>query len=109
MLPVSVDDLVAYIGDEPKYEREAYQAQARQVLNVITAWVQVHTRGVGFDVDGPNDALRGVILTASARLMDNNGLDGSVTIDDSTIRKAAFTGWTLAELAVLNAHRRRTA
>ncbi|WP_217490546.1 hypothetical protein [Dermacoccus sp. Ellin185] len=79
------------------------------MLDIVTAWVHVHTRGVGFDIDGPNDALRGVIVSASARLLDNNGLESTVTIDDATIRKAAFTGWTLPELAVLNSYRRRTA
>ncbi len=31
------------------------------------------------------------------------------SIDDYTVRYAAFNGWTLPELAVLNTYRRRTA
>ncbi len=82
-------------------------ALAGEHLPIVTAMVSAYTRGQGF-LDGvPGDDLAAVVVTAVCRLLANPeqlGYDvGGVGY------RGGFVGWSLAELAVLNTHRRRAA
>lgn len=74
----------------------------------ITVMVRAYTRGRGFDDEGdPNDELAAVITTAAARLAVNGsgiGFRKKVAEVEEEWR-TGFTGWTLAELTVLNRYR----
>lgn len=83
---------------------------ADTAIPIITAMAKAYTRGVGFeDWNEPNDEIAAVIATASARLASNSGqaLYRSKVGDVEREYRSAFTGWTLAELAVLNRYRKR--
>ncbi|WP_237394359.1 hypothetical protein [Mycobacterium paraintracellulare] len=79
------------------------------MLTIITAMASSYTRGQGFTAGVPNDEIRAVILTASARLISNtSGLTFSEIEGPSQIEyNSAFSGWTVGELVVLNRFRRR--
>lgn len=83
---------------------------ADTVVPIITAMVKSYTRGAGFDEDDePNDEIAAVIATGAARLAANT----TQTIYSSKVGevereyRSFFTGWTLAEQAVLNRFRKR--
>jgi len=84
-------------------------ASAVLALKVAADLAHAYTRGAGFDpITGvPGDDLGGVILLVAARLFANPeqlGYDvGGVGY------RGGFVGWSLAELAVLNTYRRRSA
>lgn len=85
-------------------------ALAGSAVPIITAMVRAYTRGRGFAGGQPaSDEIAAVITTAAARLAANTAqLSTARTTDDRTIDvRTAFTGWTLAELAVLNRYRVR--
>ncbi|BCO71430.1 hypothetical protein [Mycobacterium intracellulare] len=103
MAAPQVSDLAALTGTAISQE------QGAAVLTIITAMASAYTRGQGFTAGVPNDEIRAVILTASARLVSNaTGLTYSETEGPSAIEySSAFSGWTLGELFVLNRYRRR--
>lgn len=80
-------------------------ALAEQAAPIITAMAQAYTRDRGFTGTDPNEQIAAVITTATARLVANPEQIptdvGSVSI------RGGFTGWTLAELFVLNRFRVR--
>lgn len=73
----------------------------------VTVLARAYTRGRGFDDGDPNEEISAVITTAAARLAAN----GRQTVVREKVgevereSKSSFTGWTLAELAVLNRYR----
>lgn len=79
-------------------------------IDTATALVEGYTRGNHTTPAGvPRPGVESVILTVAARLMAN---PGQVTRRDqagsfSTHRGAGFSGFTLAEQAVLNRYRKR--
>jgi hypothetical protein len=76
---------------------------------IITVMVRAYTRGNGFTGSTPNDELAAVIATAAARLAGNGrqlATDTSAGEFTQSLRNA-FSGWSLAELAVLNRYRVR--
>ncbi|BBX39808.1 hypothetical protein [Mycobacterium simiae] len=79
------------------------------VLTIITAMARSYTRGRGFTAGVPNDEIRAVILTAAARLYSNRtGLLYDEVEGPSQISyRSAFSGWTVAELFVLDRYRVR--
>lgn len=82
----------------------ALVAQANVHVPMIAALARSYTRGNGFDVGGGvSDDIAAVIVTASARMIANpeqiERQVGTVAI------RGGFKGWSLVELAVLNAHR----
>jgi len=85
------------------------QEQAAVVLAVVTAMARTYTRGRGFTSGEPDDALAAVITTASVRMLANTQQTRfSLTKGpQSAMFDAGFTGWSTAELAVLNAYRIR--
>jgi hypothetical protein len=70
---------------------------------------RAYTRGHGFDDGEPNEELAAVITTATARFIGNpTQLSRADTIGPFTTDiRGGFTGWTLAELFVLNRYRKR--
>ncbi len=97
--------VAAYLrkGDDPDT-----LALAETHLPVVTAFVRAYTRDQGFDRYGvPNDALAAVVISATARLVNNPEQAERVTVGDYSEAFATFAGWTLPELVVLNRYRRR--
>lgn len=93
-------------GDNP-----ALLALAVESVAIVTEMARAYTRDRGFAGAEPSAPVAAVIATASARLAANgSGLPRSDTagVYSQDIR-AAFQGWTLAELAVLNRYRKRAA
>ena len=90
---------------------------ADAVVPIITMMAKAYTRDVGFDAAGvPNPEIASVIMAASARLGANTtqtaGSRTDSTGGDSSSQTARdqrtfFTGWSLAEQAVLNRYRKR--
>ena len=84
--------------------------QAEMALQTALAMVEGYTRGNHKDTSGNlRNGLESVVLTVSARIAAN---PGQIVARDSAgefsrSRGAGFTGFTLAELAVLNRYRKR--
>jgi len=98
-------DLAAHL------QQDVDTATAVLCLRVATDVVFSYTRGQGFNAvtGAPGDDLAAVVLTSAARIYVNPTHNQQETVDDYTVRFAAFTGWTLPELFVLNTYRRRAA
>ncbi len=105
MAAYTATDLAAHL------QTDVDTATAVLALKVATDVVFTYTRGQGFNaVTGqPGDDLAAVVLLAAGRIYTNPAATEMTTVDDYTVRYAAFNGWTLPELAVLNTYRRRTA
>ena len=101
MAAPTVSDLGALTG------RTVSSEQGTAVLSIVTAMASAYTRGQGFTAGVPNGEIRAVILTASARLISNTtGLLYDELEGPSQISyRSAFSGWTVAELFVLNRYR----
>lgn len=80
-------------------------ALSEQAANVITAMARAYTRDRGFAGIEPNSQIAAVITTASARLVANPEQIAN-DIGELSMR-GGFSGWTLAELFVLNRFRVR--
>lgn len=101
-------DYTLAILDEARPNDGALEESAEQAIPVVSTMVRAWVRGTG---EGwtPNDELEAVIVTATARLITN---PGQIPVDHATgpftqSLRGSFTGWTLAELAVLNRYRKR--
>lgn len=97
-----------FVGqDEPA---PGWLKKVEETLGIVLLMVRSYTRGVGFDESGdPNDALGAVIITCTARLSANPELQRQSTQGPFSVTHGLFNGWTLPELAVLNAYRKRAA
>jgi hypothetical protein len=104
MAAPTATDLGALLG------RTVGAEQASAVLGIVTSMAKSYVRGQGFSGGVPNDELAAVILTAAARLLSNpRGLLIDETEGPSSVSyRSAFTGWTVAELFVLNRFRVRS-
>lgn len=80
-------------------------ALAGQHADIVTAMAQAYTRGGGFTNGDPNDEISAVITTAAARLVANP--EQIATTTGSVAVNGGFSGWTLAELFVLNRYRKK--
>lgn len=104
-------DVAAFIGKAGDAETIE---QANNALTVIVGMARAYTRDAG-GFDGPgadvyvNPDLRSVLVGATARLLSNpSQLGHAETIGPWTKSwTAGFSGWSLAELAVLNRYRKR--
>lgn len=79
------------------------------VVPIITTIAKAYTRGRGFDGNVPNEEISAVITTAAARLAANGpqlAVDRTIGPFTESLR-GGFTGWTIAELYVLNRYRVR--
>ncbi len=105
MAAYTATDLAAHL------QTDVDTATAVLALKVATDVVFTYTRGQGFNAvtGAPGDDLAAVVLLVAGRIYTNPAATEMTQIDDYTVRYAAFNGWTLPELAVLNTYRRRTA
>ena len=105
MAAYTAADLAAHL------QTDVDTATATLALKVATDVVRTYTRDEGFNIvtGAPGDDLAAVILLVAGRIYTNPAATEMTSIDDYTVRYAAFNGWTLPELAVLNTYRRRTA
>lgn len=105
MMPTAYD-VAAYLGrdvDDKFFElTEAH-------LPVVTQMVRAYTRDRGFDATtgDPGVDVAAVILSVCARTVSNPMMVRSESVDDFSIDRTVVLGWTLAELAILNRHRKR--
>lgn len=101
MAPTAAD-VAAFLGRGDDAEAVAL---AGQHLPIVRAMAQAYTRDQGFTHGLPNDEISAVIITATARLMAN---PDQITHTVGTVSLGGgFSGWTLAELFVLNRYRKR--
>lgn len=101
----------ARLIDERSSDAHARRATvlADAAVPLVTAFAKAYTRGRGFDAGQPNEEIAAVITTAAARLGSNTGQTATSRTDGTTTteQRTWFTGWTLAELYVLNRYRKR--
>jgi len=94
-------------------QRDLDAATAGTARDLATAMVKSYTRGVGFDpaTFEPAPDLASVILLVASRLYANPEGNRAETVGaySFTSALAGFSGYTLAELAVLHRYRRRAA
>ena len=102
---VDAEQVLLFLG---RPNDTALEQSAEQAIPVVSTMVRAYVRGTG---EGwtPNDELEAVVVTATARLITN---PGQIPVDQATgpftqSLRGSFTGWTLAELAVLNRYRKR--
>lgn len=104
MAAVTGAQVAAFLGQGDDTQLVALAGQA---VNVVTAMARAYTRDEGFTGADPNEQIAAVITTAAARLAvhpEQLATDvGSVSV------RGGFSGWTLAELFVLNRYRKRAA
>ena len=94
---------------EPTVVTSLTEGDVTTVVPIVTTMAKAYTRGRGFTGNEPNDELAAVITTAAARLAANGA---QLAVDNtagpfSMSLRGGFTGWTAAELAVLNRYRVR--
>lgn len=105
-MPVNADNLSVFTG-QPYGDADYDKATA--VIGVVAALAKSYTRGQGFTAGEAAEDIGAVILSASARLIS----DTSQNIQEqrqgpfSVSYREGFTGWTTAELSVLNRYRLR--
>lgn len=100
-MAVLFTDLATFTGQQADSER------GMAVINVVTALVKSYTRGQGFSLDGPNEDINAVILSASARLLRNTS---GVVQESMGPFSAQFDGdfsFTVAEKFALDRYRVR--
>lgn len=102
---VEPEQVLLFLG---RSESDPFFGPVEQAIPIITTMVKAYVRGTGADWE-PNEELDAVIVTATARLVTNpTQLQSDTTAGPFTQSvRGSFTGWTLAELAVLNRYRRR--
>ena len=107
MVPLpTATDVNAYLGGAPE---EADLVSAH--LASVTALARSYTRGVGFSEDGAGcePDLAAVIVSATARSVNNPTKTTRMELASYSEVPAPFNGWTLIELAALHTYRRRAA
>ena len=105
MLPTAAD-VARFLGREG--DQNATDL-ATEHLPIITAMIRRYVREAGF-IDGiPDNALVAVIVTSTARYVSNPSGTISETVGPFSVRQGIFNEWTLPELPILHAYRRRAA
>lgn len=89
-------------------------SQAEIFAEVVSTFVWSYTRGKGFRLASegvvvPGRGVRSVIVSATARYMSNPQQLKRESAGEQSVTYADLNGFTLAEQAVLNLYRRRTA
>ncbi|WP_290726820.1 hypothetical protein [Gordonia sp. UBA6683] len=105
-MAVTPTDLVKWLGQSPN-DNELV-AQAGQAITMAEAMVDAYCRGAHRYASGQNrPGVDAVVQMAAARMLANpEGLRYATGVVNFS---EAFTGFTLAELGVLNRYRRRAA
>ena len=105
MMPTA-HDVAAYLGREAD---DKFMEITEAHLPVVTQMIRAYTRDGGFDATTGDRRVdvAAVILSVCARTVSNPVMVRSESIDDFSVDRTVVLGWTLAELAVLNRHRKR--
>ena len=100
---VAVEQVALFLG---RADDTVLNGTIGQAISIVTLLAKAYVRG-GEDWE-PDDEIEAVIVTAAARLATNPGIvEQEMVVGPFTHSlRGGFTGWTLAELAVLNRHRR---
>ena len=98
-----VPSVVAFLGQSMLDTRLV--SRATEIVATIAAMVHEYTRGKGFDEAGvPNDGVKRVIISASARLLAN---PDQIEFQTGTVAiRGAFEGWSSLEKTILNSYRK---
>ena len=102
-MTVSPEQVAAFLGQPGD---PTTVAAAGQALPIVTAMARAYTRDEGFEPE-PAEDLEAVLVTGTARMMQNPSQLAHKVGEVSF--QGGFTGWTLAELFVLNRYRKRAA
>jgi hypothetical protein len=107
-LPVA-GDLLTFMGWSPD---AVVTAQATAHLNTAALAARTYTRGRGFVKDADNswtleEDIAAVIVSAAARSLNNPTQDKRIEAGSFNSVPGSFAGWSLAELGILHAYRRR--
>lgn len=105
MMPTA-HDVAAYLGRDVD---DKFIEITEAHLPVVTLMIRAYTRDRGFDAatGDPRVDVAAVILSVCARTVSNPMMVRSESVDDFSVDRTVVLGWTLAELAVLNRHRKR--
>jgi hypothetical protein len=83
--------------------------QLTSVMSTVTSMVSSYTRGQGFSDGAPSDDLKGVILSATVRMLGALKLPVGIKSDSmgpfATQFDTSGFGWTVAEKLVLDRYR----
>lgn len=85
------------------------EGNAALVVPMLTVMAKAYTRGRGFDGNEPNEEIAAVITAAAARFLANPSQisHASTAGPFGEDLRGGFSGWSLAEQAVLNRYRVR--
>lgn len=95
-------DVASFLGQS---DDASVVALAGQSLPLVKALAMSYTRGKGFTDGTPADDIAAVLVVATARMVANP--EQVETHAGEVVTKGGFSGWTLAELFVLNRYRKR--
>lgn len=104
--PIGADSLFSFLGRTPVDESD--RTRAEDAVEVVRMYVWAYVRGNGFfGEDEPNRPLAAVIHSGAARLYSNPEQARQEVLGNLSVSYSVMTGFTLAEMAVLNRYRRR--
>ena len=105
MRTVTATDVSPFLGSAP-----AGPESVEASLDAVRSMVRRYTRGRGFDASGVlmDEDLAVVVVSSAARLAVNPALNKQMTSGPFAVTPGIFSGWTLAELVILNSYRKRS-
>jgi hypothetical protein len=103
-MAATAQDVCVFLGrgDDP-----ATLALAQAHLPLVTEFVRAYTRGNGFTGDQPDASISAVIVTATARMVQNPELIRQATTGTESRSYTTFDGFSMIEQLVLNKYRLR--
>lgn len=104
-MTVAVEQVALFLG---RADDTVLNASIGQAISIVTLLAKAYVRGgEDWDIDDYPE-IEAVIVAAAARLATNPGVVDQDLVAGPFSRslRGGFTGWTVAELAVLNRHRR---
>jgi hypothetical protein len=101
-------DVLAFLG-WPSDPVTVTQADQHAASVAMTARAYTRSRGFSEDRTEAEDDICAVIVSAAARSLNNPSQDRSIEAGGFRSQPGYFSGWNLAELAVLHNYRRRSA
>ncbi len=102
-------DIPPHIIPAVREHLKRFTAPVETVIPLLTTMARAYTRGNGFDGNEPNSEIEVAITTAAARLAANASQLSHATNVGPLAQdlRGGFTGWSVAELTVLNRYRVR--
>lgn len=103
---VSAADVLAFLGKNAGgLSGPPAEDQINAHIGSVAMMVYSYTRGRGFTEEGPRPDIRQVIISATARSVDNPTHMIKATVGQVAYTPGQFEGFTLPELKVLNGYR----